>query len=81
MVLCPDSEARTDQQRPLGVQLVCKSKESLFKLEFGPSNLSSTVNSVEGAELVRALLINRMKNFPTWQLDDWLTFAWCPSIG
>jgi hypothetical protein len=34
--------------RPPGVKPICKSKESLFKLELRPSNLSSTVECVEG---------------------------------
>jgi hypothetical protein len=72
--------------RPPGVQLICKSKESLFKFELRPSNLSSTVDGVEGPELVQALpfyhgFCSRAKDSPTWQLHDWLTFAWCTSIG
>lgn len=39
---------------------------------------------VEGAELAQALPINhssRVTDFPTWQLNDWLMFAWHTSIG
>jgi hypothetical protein len=39
------------------VQLIYKSKESLFKSDLRASNLSSIVDSVEDSELVQALPI------------------------
>jgi hypothetical protein len=48
--------------------------------------LSSTIDGVEDPELVQALPIYhscciRVRDFPAWQLHDWLTFVWHPSIG
>ena len=81
--LCSDFKVPTDHQRPPGVQLICK-LESLFKLKLGPSSLSSTEEGMEGTELVQALLIcpgSRVRDFPTWQLHDWLTICLYTSIG
>ena len=55
-------------------------------LDVGPFNLFSTVESVKGPEQVQALpfyhgFCSRVRDFATWQLHDWLTFAWCTSIG
>lgn len=61
-----------------------KKQEFLFKLELGPSKLPSTVDGMEGPELVKASPIyhaSRGKDFPTWQLDDCLAFAWHISTG
>ena len=61
-------------------------KQRVFKLKLRPSNLSSTEESMKGPGLVQALPIyhgccSSVRDFPTWQLHDWLTFAWHTSIG
>ena len=84
MIFYRNHKFRTDHQKPPGVQLICKSKESLFKLELGPFNLSSTAEGVEGPKMVQALPTyhgSRVKDFLTWQLHDSMTFASCASTG
>ena len=56
-----------------------KKNSFFFKIQIEPSNLSSTVDGVEGPRLVQALPIyldccSMVRGFPTWQLHDWLTF-------
>jgi hypothetical protein len=65
-----------DHKRAPGIQLLCKSKESLFKLELSPSNFSNAVEGYERPQADEALTFyysySRVRGFLTWQLHDQL---------
>lgn len=73
-----------DHHRLLGIQLPCKSKESLFKLELRPSHLCNTVDRCGRLQAGEALPLyysdSRVRSFLTLQLHDWLTFENCSLV-